>query len=277
MRASGSIHHGMLNDEPRLETLWQLGRSRDVGDRAFATSALALRKAEDRAGVAEIYAVIRETARREHADVRARLRDKTLDRRTFRDELEKLPEGVRDHWIEEVLDIAYPLLEEDARPRDASHYAPSGVREILFALDHANVGPGTTFVDLGSGFGKVVLLTALLTDADAYGLELDSRLVAHANAAAASLGLARAHFVHADLRDAELPEADTYYQFIPLPSAADVIARLAPLADARTFRVFSQPLDETRVPFLRPTLASSYWLTSYESRGSTSPPAHRSY
>jgi hypothetical protein len=256
----------MESDQPGLDLLWQLATSRDVADRAFATSALAFRRAENRDNIAELYESIRETSRREHADVRARIRDGSFDRRAFLDELGKRPLSVQDHLIEEILDIAYPPLEEHARPCDAGHYAPSGLREILFTLEHASVGPGTTLVDLGSGFGKVVLLTALLTGADACGLELDPRLVAHAAAAAASLGLERAHFVHADLREAELPPADTYYQFIPLDRSADVVARLAPLAAARTFRVFSQPLDEQRVPFLRATGASSYWLTMYESR-----------
>jgi hypothetical protein len=273
----------MVNEEPRLETLWRLAESRDVADRAFVASALSFRRAADREEVAGVYDVIRETARREHAEVRARIRDGALDPRAFIGELEHRPLGVRDHLIEEILDIAYPPLEADARPRDAGCYAPSGLREILFTLHHANVGPGTTLVDLGSGFGKVVLLTALLTRADAYGLEFDPRLVAHADAAASSLGLTRAHFLRADLREAELPEADTYYQFIPLDRPTDVIARLAPLAAERAFHVFSQPLDEKQVPFLRATFASSYWLTKYESIGvavpelSSSQAAYRSY
>jgi SAM-dependent methyltransferase len=200
--------------------------------------------------------------------VRARIREGSLDRRRLLDELEKRPIALRDHLLEEILDVAYPPLGRDALLRDAGHYAPSGLSEVLFALEHGHVGPGTTLVDLGSGFGKVVLLTALLTGADAWGLELDPALVAHAEAAAASLGLGRAHFLCADLREAELPPADVYYQFIPLDRSADVVARLAVLATTRSFHVFSQPLDEKRVPFLRATGASSYWLTMYQSRPS---------
>jgi hypothetical protein len=137
----------MVNEEPRLETLWQLAGSRDVADRAFVASALALRTAEDRDEVAGVYEVIRRTASREHADVRTRIRDGALDPRAFIGELERRPLGVRDHLLEEILDIAYPPLEADARPCDAGRYAPSGLREILFALDNANVGPGTTLVD----------------------------------------------------------------------------------------------------------------------------------
>jgi SAM-dependent methyltransferase len=122
-----------------------------------------------------------------------------------------------------------------------------------------------TLVDLGSGLGKVVLLAALLTGAEAVGVELDPRLVAHATEVAACLGLARAHFLQGDMRDTPLPRADVYYLFIPLRSSADVVALLAPIAQERAIRVFSQPLDERRVPFLRPSGAASYWLTMYES------------
>jgi SAM-dependent methyltransferase len=274
----------MPNDEPRLEVLWRLARSRDVADRAFASSALVLCAPEnDPDEITELYELIRETASREHADVRGRIQDGNFDRGAFIAELEKWPLATRDHLVEEILDIAYPPLERHGRPSDASRYAPSGIREISFTLAHADVEPGTTLVDLGSGFGKVVLLTALLTDADAYGLELDPRLVAHAKAAASSLGLTRAHFLRADLREVDLPKADTYYQFIPFDRPADVIARLAPLAAVHAFQVFSQPLDERRVPFLRATVPSSYWLTRYETRSratrspSGSQPAERSY
>jgi SAM-dependent methyltransferase len=256
----------MERDAPGLAVLSQLATSRNIGDRAFASSALAFRpgaaSSDDMAGV---YERIRETARREHADVRARIRDGTLDRRALLEELRQAPLEMRDHLIEEILDIAYPPLEELGRTRDSMPYCPSGLGEILFTLERSDLGPGKTLVDLGSGLGKVVLLAALLTGAEAYGLEIEPSLVAHARKAAAALGLDGAHFVQGDIRNAELPPADTYYLFIPLHRSADVVERLAPIAAERPIRVFSQPLDEKHVPFLRATGAMSYWLTMYES------------
>jgi SAM-dependent methyltransferase len=256
----------MERDAPGVAVLSQLATSREIADRAFASSALAFRPdAVSSDEVAHVYERIRETARREHAGVRTRMRDGSLDRNALLEELRRAPLELRDHLIEEILDIAYPPLGELAPARDSMPYCPSGLGEILFTLEHSGLGPGKTLVDLGSGLGKVVLLAALLTGAEAWGLEIEPSLVAHARNAAATLGLDRAHFVQGDIRDAELPPADTYYLFIPLHRSADVVERLAPIAGARQIRVFSQPLDEKRVPFLRATGAMSYWLTMYES------------
>lgn len=256
----------MESDVPGLAVLSQLATSPEIADRAFAASALAFRLgSENREDIAEIYERIRETARREHADVRARIRDGELERRTLLETLRRTPVELRDHLIEEIFDIAYPPLEELAPPRNTLPYSPSGLGEILFALERSGLGPGSTLVDLGSGLGKVVLLAAFLTGAQAYGVEIDARLVAHAQAAAGALGLHGAHFVHGDIRHAALPAADAYYLFIPLHRSADVVERLASVAEERAIRVFSPPLDEKRVPFLRRTGATSYWLTMYES------------
>ncbi len=261
----------MESDEPGLAELSQLATSRSILDRAFAASALALRqRSEKRADVAAIYELVRETARREHADVRARVQDGTLDRRALLERLHATPLEIRDHLIEEILDIAYPPLEELSLPRDALQYAPSGLEEILFTLVHANLQQDTTLVDLGSGLGKVVLLANLLTGADAFGLEIDPYLVAHATGAAASLGLGGARFVQGDIRQATLPAADVYYLFIPLHRSGDVVERLAGVAAERKILVFSPPIDEKSVPFLRASGAESYWLTMYESTRSRS-------
>jgi SAM-dependent methyltransferase len=230
-------------------------------DRAFAASALRLRGGECPA----VYARIRDEAREQHAAARRAIQAGVLDKRAFLETLQAVPLEDRDHLVEEILDIAYPPLEELDLPCDAVPYSPSGLGEILFTLKRAGIGPGSTLVDLGSGLGKVVLLAAFLTGAEAYGVEIDPHLVAHARAAAVALGLERAHFIHGDIRSAELPAADAYYLFIPLHRSSDVVERLAPVAKERAIRVFSPPLDEKRVPFLRRTGATSYWLTMYES------------
>ncbi len=178
----------MENDAPALVTLETLATSADIRDRAFAASALALRRhAEDPTEVARLYDRIRETARNAHADLRARMGDESFDRGELLAQLREAPLEIRDHLIEEILDIAYPPLEEALLPREVIHYSPSGLSEILFTIENARLGPDKTFVDLGSGLGKVVLLVALLTGARAYGVEIDPRLVAHARAAAQAL------------------------------------------------------------------------------------------
>jgi SAM-dependent methyltransferase len=247
-------------------TMKNLARSPNLADRAFLANTLAFRRrSQGLNDTAAVYDLIRETARREHAAVRARIRSGNFDRSDLLAELQRQPLELRDHLIEEILDIAYPPLDTLALPPDLTPYSPSGLDEILFALDHSGLGPGKTLVDLGSGLGKVVLLAALFTGADAYGIEIDPRLVTHATEAAEALDLRTAHFALGDIRDIEIPRADAYFLFIPLRRSADVVVRLAQVAAERPIRVFSPPLDESHVPFLRASGPSSYWLTMYES------------
>jgi SAM-dependent methyltransferase len=255
----------MAADPSSFSTLERLATSASVRDRAFAASALGMRRGDPPEQVAKLYRRIDETAQRQHAALRARIRDGNLDREAFVAMLEAEAPDVRDHLIEEILGIAYPPLDERKRPPDATLDNPSGLSEILFALRQARLGPDDTFVDLGAGPGKVVLLVALLSGARALGIELNGRLVARAEAASAALGLEKAGFVEGDIRSATLPEADVYYMFIPFLGSAEVVARLAPLAARRKVRLFCQTLDLKVLPWLRPTGARSYWLEMYES------------
>jgi hypothetical protein len=75
------------------------------------------------------------------------------------------PLELRDHWVEEILDVAYPPCAETSPRPELLLDSPSGLGEILFMLDLATLGLGRTFVDLGAGSGKAVLLVALLTGA----------------------------------------------------------------------------------------------------------------
>jgi SAM-dependent methyltransferase len=257
----------MNRDEPSLALLERLATSADLRDRAFAAGALRLRLWADDADageVARLYGRVRETARAHHEAVRTHIRNGTLDRQAFVAMLRESPLEVRDHLLEEILDIAYPPLEEISLPSEAYRYTPSGLSEILFVLEKAGLGPGQTFVDLGSGLGKAVLLVALMTGARAHGIEIDPYLVAQAQSVARSLHLEHAHFIEGDIRDTPLPPGDVYYMFIPLLRSADVVDRLAPLAAEGKILVFSQTLDLRRFPWLKATGQSCYWLEMYE-------------
>ena len=259
----------MERDEPSLSELERLAGSADVGDRAFAASALLLHRNKrgrehDRDQLARVYGLVRETALKHHAKLRTQLRDGSLDAPALLARLRDTPLELRDHLLEEMLDLAYPPLEALTAEHDVTRASPSGLSEILFLLEQAQLGPDKVLVDLGSGFGKVVLLTTLLSGAHAHGIDLDPRLVAHAQGAAHSLQLERAHFMHGDIRTATLPVADVYYMFIPFLRSAEVITRLEPIAAERKLLLFSQALDVQRLPWLRRLGAASYWLEMYE-------------
>jgi len=259
----------MACDGPSLDQLEQLVSSSDIADRAFAASVLRLQAhAADPARVAELYERVRATASEQHAQLRARIRSGTLDKQAFVAELLAAPLELRDHLVEEVLDVAYPPLDDWQLPSDAVPYSPSGLSEILFALDNAELGPHETFVDLGSGLGKVVLLVALLSGAQACGVELDPRLVESSRSAARALGLRNTRFVEADIRVAALPAADVYYMFIPVLRSTEIARRLATPSSERRVTLFAPALDLRAVPWLTARNRASYWLQMYESRRS---------
>jgi SAM-dependent methyltransferase len=256
-----------LADELSLTVLTELTGSEQLRDRAFAASALSLRpQLASPAERARLYGRVRETARAQHAELRARIRLGDLAPELFVAELDRTPLELRDHLIEEILDIAYPPLEQVPLPKEAVSYSPSGLAEILFVLAEAKLSHAKTFVDLGSGLGKVTLLVALFSGATSYGIELDPHLVAEARAAAASLSLDNARFIEGDLQSTPLPPADVYYMFIPRLRSSEIVARLQPLARERKLLLFSQALDLRQLPWLKRSGRGSYWLELYETR-----------
>jgi SAM-dependent methyltransferase len=247
--------------------LERLVSSGDIRDRAFAAGVLAVGHHQATPEqVHDLYDHIRGAAARAHEDIRSQIRGRTLEVGAFVDSMRGAPLEVREHLIEEILGVAYPPPDDPTLPREVVRYCPSGLAEILFAIEHGELGPSATFVDLGSGLGKVTLLVALLTGCRAYGIEIDPRLVAHARAAAVALRLDEARFIEGDIRDVPLPPADVYYMYIPLVRSTGVAARLERIAAERGILVFSQALDLEQLAWLSRCDASSYWLEMYTSR-----------
>jgi len=254
-----------MSELPAAE-LERLARSGDVADRALAASAIRLGLHDlEPAAARALYDVVRRTALTEHDEVRRSIRGRALDADALFARVLAAPLELRDHLVEEILDVAYPPLESRAPPPGGVGYVPSGIAEVLFVVEQARLGPDRTFVDLGSGSGKVVLAVAALSGARAIGVEIDAAWVRFATVAAASLGLEHVSFVAGDIRTSPVPPADVYYLYIPVLRSVDVVARLEPVARRRPIQVFASSLDLERLPWLRATGASSYWLEMYAS------------
>ena len=95
----------------------------------------------------------------------------------------------------------------------------SGYSTILLALNHLNIGSGGRIVDLGSGYGRVGLVSALLRpDLDFIGYEYVPHRVQVANEACNTLGLtSHLGFKVQDLSHESfmIPEADVFYLYDP--------------------------------------------------------------
>ena len=247
-----------------MEELVALARSSSLQDRAFANGALRIRYARlpaERDLTRAAYAQAREAASGIHAATRLAIREGTLRGAALR---QMIPAQDADAWVEELLDLAHPPLDETPLPKDHTPFIVSGVAEILFAIDRAQLSREDTFVDLGAGTGKVVLLAHLLTGARAHGIELDETLVQEGEAAARGLNLEHVSFDASDARTAALPTARVFYLYSPFSGVVldEVMARLHRLAQERELVVCSSP---SPLPWLRAEPGQCSWCVVHRS------------
>jgi SAM-dependent methyltransferase len=256
-----------------LRDLIEQGEGRD---RAFADAIvrMAWSRTTDAAHRAELdllHASVREAALRHHASLRVRIVKGELRRGALRQLFDEQPPLERDHFVEEVLGIAYPPLEEPALvTSEHMTYAPSGYEEIVHAFELTQLGPGDRFLDLGSGLGKVVMLAALLTGAASSGVESDPQLCELGRGAAAALGVPGVQLLRGDAREASGADADVVFMYLPFAGAGlvRVMERLRqdarrPRARPRQRFLCTGPLDLVRFPGVTPVGAAKSWLNVY--------------
>lgn len=105
------------------------------------------------------------------------------------------------------------------------------IRELVHKI---NSGPGTSVLDLGSGYGRIGLYGGLVTRLRYTGIEIVAERVAAARRAARELELPGVEFVHADALHAAWPSATCVCLMNSfLPSLMhDAISRLRELCHA---------------------------------------------
>lgn len=258
-RARQLGHHGdMALEQRRLQVaeLRALIERGSAADRAFADGVIRMRRAE----FEELHPLLDTTAEQAHASLRARIRD-GLRGAELRRVFDAHPAAERDHFVEEVLGIAYPPLDETVPGPELIPYLPSGYDEIMHAFAGTQLAASDALLDIGSGLGKVVMLAELLFGARTTGLELDAVLHRIATQAAASLGLGSA-FLCGDARTAPLPGADVVFMYLPFTGSVleAVMARVLAL---RPRHVCAGVLEITRYPELRAVGAAQSWLQVY--------------
>lgn len=126
--------------------------------------------------------------------------------------------------LDEILGIDYGA-EKFAGKSDERIYAGSSVgvqssyANVVGVLQKLEAKPGATLVDLGSGYGRICFLMALLRpDMSFVGYEFVESRVANSNVVAERAGLAeRVKFHSQDLSRADfvIPDADFYYLYDP--------------------------------------------------------------
>ena len=99
------------------------------------------------------------------------------------------------------------VAQADAKDLDTP-YVPTPQKVVDGMLAMGQVGPKDFLIDLGSGDGRMVITAAKQLGARGFGVEIDPRLVALANRAAAEQGVGnRARFMEQDLFKTPLHEA----------------------------------------------------------------------
>jgi hypothetical protein len=188
-------------------------------------------------------------------------------------QLESVPFRDRDRWVDELLGFDEPPPDIPDLPRGAVPYLPCGVDEIVAMVQKVPLGPDDELVDLGSGLGRVAILSHLLSGARALGVEIQEPLVRRARARAAELGLGeRVSFLHADAAATEL-DGSVFFLYAPFNGKmlTDVVGRMEQVARRRPIVVCAVGL-ELFASWLTPrTPPPSASLAIYES----SPPPAR--
>jgi protein-L-isoaspartate O-methyltransferase len=246
-----------------------------AADRAFVDARIRMAWARagepgTRAVLEDLRGAVEAASLRDHAALRARIGEGALRGAALRQVFDGIPLFERDHFVEEVLGIAYPPLEEVAPAPETLAYTPSGYDEIVHAFDVTGLGPGDRFLDLGSGMGKAVMLAELLTGATSRGVERTGSIHQLAVRASQALGLREAAFDHGDARDAAIEDPDVVFMYLPFTGTvlSAVMARLleggrSRASSARARFLCAGALDTNRYPQLAAAGPPRSWLHVY--------------
>ncbi len=175
------------------------------------------------------------------------------------------PADARDAWVDALLGLP-EAPEEEPLPRGAVPYVPCEVDDIVAVVRELPLRPEDLFVDLGSGLGRVVLISHLLSGARAHGIELQPRLVKLAQDRAAALGLSRVTFAQGDAAEAPL-EGTVFFLYSPFNGEmlTRVLRRLKMLAQTRSIAVCCVDMELADARWLRARPTSRAGLTIYQS------------
>jgi hypothetical protein len=246
----------------------------EVADRAFLDSSIRIEWAKTantskRAQLIERHGALRAASLASHIGIRKEIREGRLRLQALRQYFDKLPLEERDHFVEEVLGIAYLPLEEEDRTEEAEvrAYTPSGYDEMSYAFDVMELGPNNRLFDVGSGAGKALLLGALLCGARCSGLEKNPVLHNLAASAAKDLDIeTHARSVLGDLKTdaiAIADEADVLFMYLPFTGTTltTVMDRLLSKPGRRF--LCAGAVDLQKYPQLELVAPAKSWLHVY--------------
>lgn len=126
---------------------------------------------------------------------------------------------------------AQTVLIAQGRTRDFARslapYIVSPQRVVDLMLEMADLKPGETVYDLGSGDGRVLITAAQRYRAKAVGIEIEDALAKSSEQRIATMGLQnQCRVIHADLRTVDLSPADVVTMYLMTESNASLEPQL---------------------------------------------------
>ncbi len=129
-------------------------------------------------------------------------------------------------------------------PRE-SYWIPGGdgiwtpygaIKDLVKNLDLDNQ---STLYDLGCGYGRFVLYSAIVTDAKCKGIEIMPDRAELAQQAQAKLELENAEFIEGNVLEQDYSDGDVFYMYLPfsLSTFRQVLDQLRTIAEAKPIRI----------------------------------------
>jgi precorrin-6B methylase 2 len=171
----------------------------------------------------------------------------------------------RDTFVDEMLGFDH-IPSDSEVPRGGTPYLPCGVEEIVRMVREVPLRSTDTFIDLGSGVGRVAILAHLISGARAGGIEIQRPLVALARERAEALRLPDVTFVLGNVVDTEL-DASVFFLYSPFGGdmLRTVLGKLEALARTRPIVVCTVDM-ELHAPWLVARKSTSLALTIYDAK-----------
>jgi len=186
----------------------------------------------------------------------------------LRQSLEEMPGNARDAWLDAVLGVG-ELGPDAALPQGCVPYLPCPVDVVLRAVDEARVTRQDTFVDIGSGVGRVAALVHFLTGAQVVGVEIQPELARRSRAIFERLNASRFTVIEGDAAEllSVVPGGTVYFLYCPFSGARleRVIDGLGEVAQKRDLRLCAVHLPAISRPWLELTSSGDEELLTYRS------------
>lgn len=200
--------------------------------------------------------------------MRSRLASGRASPEEFRRAYLAVPSAERDAWLDRLLGID-ELPDDRELPSGCVPYVPCPADTLLRAVEHAEVDSGDVFVDIGSGCGRALALTHLLTGAGAIGIEIQPELVQRSREVAAGLNATRLAVVEGDAvrLSGYIAIGSVFFLYCPFGGhrLERVLDDLEWIARTREIRICCVHLPLPYRPWLRELARPSEELTVYRS------------